>query len=90
MVDGERNESPRCPQPRLCGEDRSAASINWEILLGTFPNPAPSLIVSCPKSIQKEQGMFKKMWILSGLALILAVTFVLSNQEPVLAYGGFF
>ena len=34
--------------------------------------------------------MFKKIWILSGLALILAATFVLSNQEPVLACGGFF
>ena len=34
--------------------------------------------------------MFKKIWILSGLALILAATFVLSHQEPVLACGGFF
>ena len=34
--------------------------------------------------------MFKKIWILSGLALILAATLALSNQEPVLACGGFF
>ena len=34
--------------------------------------------------------MFKKLWILSGLALILAATFMLSHQEPVLACGGFF
>lgn len=34
--------------------------------------------------------MFKKLWILSGLALILAATLVLSNHEPVLACGGFF
>jgi len=53
--------------------------------LGTFANPAPSLIVSFPKSIPKEQDMFKKLWILSGLALILAATLVFSNHEPVLA-----
>ena len=34
--------------------------------------------------------MFKRIWILSGLALILAATFALSQQEPVLACGGFF
>ena len=34
--------------------------------------------------------MFKKIGILLGLALILAATFVLSHQEPVLACGGFF
>ena len=34
--------------------------------------------------------MFKKTGIFSGLALILAVTFVLSHQETALACGGFF
>ena len=34
--------------------------------------------------------MLKKLWILSGLTLILAATLVLSNHEPVLACGGFF
>ena len=29
--------------------------------------------------------MFKKLWILSGLALILAATLVFSNHEPMLA-----